>query len=537
MDRLATAHAAAFIAPLCLTLAPAAHAQLSHSITYGEQWNERHGHAIANVGDLDFDGRDHLVVGSPRWDIGVTFSAGRVYAYAEVGNNGPIYTIDGTQNGAQFGHAICGAGDINGDGAADFAVGSPFWNTATLVDASKIETFSGTTGSLIRTVTGTAANEQFGLVLAAVGDLDGDGDSEILAGEPSPSQVKIFDAKCHLLATLFRGGDLRFGTSVSRTGDIDGDGVDEFLVGEPNYDTLFPFHLDLGRVVIYSGATQTYLDQVTGAVDFEHFGESCAATGDIDQDGIDDFMGGTTQDNTNGPEAGKVLLLSGANRARITTKYGASRYVHLGHALVGIGDMDRDGIPEFAASELDGGANPGAFGTGMLYIWSGADFHELWSFAGWSDNVSKSEELGYALAAGDWNGDVYGDFVWTDPLHDADFLDGAGFIERGVTISHVGCPAWTEEYGTGIAGLNGIPHLIPQNDPQVGNDFDVLVENSLGAPTIAALFLGVAPATTTFKGGTLLVDPVLTLLFPLDAAGTVLSAEIEYDVALYFAEF
>ncbi len=519
---------------LALAAAPLAHAQLAHSITYGDQYGERHGHAIANVGDLDGDGRDNLVVGSPRYDFGITFSAGRVYVYPEVGNNGPIYKLDGTQTGAQFGHAICGISDYDGDGANDFAVGSPYWNTATLTDAGKIEAFSGKTGQLLWTVTGTAANEQLGLVLASCGDLDGDGRPEFLAGEPGPSQVKIFNRGGSLLNTLFRGGDVAFGTSVSRTGDIDGDGVDEILVGEPGYDTIVPFHLDCGRVVIYSGATLGFIDHVVSTASFERSGESCAAVGDIDQDGTDDFLIGTTQADAGGnTDCGRVFGYSGATRQAFFRGYGSGAGVHMGHTMVGIPDMDRDGFPEFAATELDGGA----LGTGAIHVWSGKDFHELWSFEGWSDSTSTSEQLGYALAAGDWNGDEYGDFVWTDPLHDSNFLDGAGFIERGVTIAHLGCPAWTEEYGSGLAGTNGIPHLIAQDAPHVGDDLNVFVENSLGAPTIAALFLGVDPATTPFKGGTLLVDPALTLIFPLDAAGTLLTGDIEYDASLYFAEF
>lgn len=180
-------------APFLLLLAPAAQAQLSHSITYGEQWSERHGHAIANVGDLDGDGRDNLVVGSPRWDIGITFSAGRIYVYPEVGNNGPLYTLDGTQTGAQFGHAICGVGDVDGDGAGDFVVGSPYWNTATLTDAGKLELFSGATGALLRTVSGGQPNAALGSLLEATDDLNGDGVLEWIAQAASPPRHELRD--------------------------------------------------------------------------------------------------------------------------------------------------------------------------------------------------------------------------------------------------------------------------------------------------------------------------------------------------------
>ena len=89
-----------------------------------------------------------------------------------------------------------------------------------------------------------------------------------------------------------------------------------------------------------------------------------------------------------------------------------------------------------------------------------------------------------------------------------------------------------------LAGKNGIPQLTPQDVAQPGLTFDVQVDNSLGANTIALLLVGTQAAANPYKGGTILVNADITAtLFPLDAAGMLLSEDVPYDASLYFADF
>jgi hypothetical protein len=90
----------------------------------GESLGSQFGYSLAS-GDFNGDGISDLLVGAPGFDR----SRGRVYLY--LGKGGPglegsarrIYS--GEKQGDYFGQGLANAGDVNGDGIDDFAVGAP----------------------------------------------------------------------------------------------------------------------------------------------------------------------------------------------------------------------------------------------------------------------------------------------------------------------------------------------------------------------------------------------------------------------------
>ena len=101
---------------------------------YGEKPSdfsgELYGYSVAGAGDLNGDGFADLIVGSP----GFRRSTGRIYVYHGhrfrsygAGGNNEIpfsrYSIQGRFEGTNLGRSIASAGDINGDGFADFMAG------------------------------------------------------------------------------------------------------------------------------------------------------------------------------------------------------------------------------------------------------------------------------------------------------------------------------------------------------------------------------------------------------------------------------
>src|SRR5207249_7819180 len=86
------------------------------------------GFAVANAGDVNHDGREDVIIGAPTYSNGQA-QEGAAYLYLGSASGlqaSPAWTVEGNTGGIQFGYAVCGAGDVNGDGYPDLAVGAPF---------------------------------------------------------------------------------------------------------------------------------------------------------------------------------------------------------------------------------------------------------------------------------------------------------------------------------------------------------------------------------------------------------------------------
>jgi len=173
----------------------------------------------------------------------------------------------------RFGHALAWVEDIDGDGAAELAIGAP----DALDQRGALYVFSGARRTLIRSWTGEAPGALFGSCLSSDHDLSGDGVRDLVVGAPglerrdSNRSVVVLDPKSG--AVLLRiefgvtcyGADpapdgLRFGgrwhpmdyASVWRvaTAQLDGDGLPEIVVGAPQWGP----HRRLGTLYAVSGA-------------------------------------------------------------------------------------------------------------------------------------------------------------------------------------------------------------------------------------------------------------------------------------------
>jgi FG-GAP repeat len=158
--------------------------------------------------DFNGDGRDDLAVGAPNEDIGSIESAGAVNVLyggagglSATGNqfwrqNSPG-VLGASEAFESFGYALA-AGDFNGDGSDDLAVGAPIEGVGGVSHAGAVNVLYGGAGGL--SATGNQAWDQnspgvldvaqtpdhFGLALAA-GDLNGDGRDDLAVGAPEES--------------------------------------------------------------------------------------------------------------------------------------------------------------------------------------------------------------------------------------------------------------------------------------------------------------------------------------------------------------
>jgi hypothetical protein len=517
--------------PLALIpcLAAPARAQLFHASAIGADDGE-FGHAVVSVGDLDGDGCDELAIGEPMWDSSTSVDCGRV-TILDGATGTLLRTHDGSRNTTHFGAAIAGVGDWTGDGVGDYVIGGPGLDQPT-TDVGSLQLYSGQTGNFIRLVSG-ATNELLGSAIARVADYDGDGVDELLAGVPAIGVARLYDAHFNVLLTLTGSASDEYGFAVAGLGDLDGDGVADFAVGDPGYDSLFPFKVDRGRVVLCSGATGALITSIIGLQAGDYFGRAIARLGDLDGDGVADLVVGTSEADNVGLDNGQVRLFSGATRATLFTLDGAAAGDELGYALAGLADLDHDGIDDFAISAPFGGGSD----LGLVEVRSGADAHVLWTEEGSSGFFVADEQLGRSIAAGDWNGDGVGDLAVGNPLYS--YFDFVAFAwhEPGRVSLHLGCPAWRQNYGSGLAGKNGVPTIGSFGDPGFGTTLIVSVGNSYGASTSALLLAGTSPANLPYKGGTILVNADLTsLFFTMGSFGSFFIEDVPDDPALAFVD-
>lgn len=376
---------AALLAPVATPSAQDQH----HHYTFRGSLQDDFGRAVAAAGDLDDDGRPDFVVGATQR---YTSHPGYVRAYS--GRTGAeLYEVVGAVPmdafSDRFGAALATLPDMDGDGANEIVVGAPRDDDAG-TDAGRIDLLSGATGIHLLSLTGEQAGARFGALLAAAGDVDDDGLLDLLVASPGSGRVEVISgawlseqvqsqppsgAQVLFSATGAPG----FGESVAVLEDVDGDGRPDYAVGAQDEGGV-------GVVRVYSGASQIELLSLQGSFPEDRYGRGLASAGDWNGDGRDDLGVGIPGDDTGGPNAGRLRVISGewiaatalagtpVSAEVLYEAVGATAGDGLGHHLRRVGDVDGDGVEDLAASALQG-ASVGI--PPYVSIVSGADGSEL----------------------------------------------------------------------------------------------------------------------------------------------------------------
>jgi len=217
------------------------------SMTFtGTQVGEWFGWSVDGVGDVNGDGYGDFIIGAPSGQVKPT--PGNGYAIVYSGKDGSvIYNLQGVGVQDLFGWVVSGAGDINADGTPDFIVGAYRHNSGEIDDAGMARVFSGADGSVLYTIEGTGLRENLGRNVGGAGDVNGDGFDDFLVGSPggSPTTGKLFTG----MAQLFSGCDGRLllrvsgdnlfdemGSTCTGIGDVNGDGYSDIVVGAQSAD-------------------------------------------------------------------------------------------------------------------------------------------------------------------------------------------------------------------------------------------------------------------------------------------------------------
>lgn len=335
----------------------------------GEDTYDLFGSAVSGAGDVNADGFADLVIGAHQADPGASSSTGSVYVYS--GATGLLlHQFNGTYYHQDFGEGVAGLGDFNNDGFDDILIGAAPWSYASVASAF---VYSGADGSLLLQVDAPSSSLEFGGSVAALGDLDGDSYPDFIVGAyrsySHHGTAYVYSGATGVL--LFEhqgeGASHRFGSSVSGAGDLDGDGVNDYLVGAPDADFV---PNSQGAVYAYSGATGALLYRKAEQIVIRNLGVSVAAAGDVDGDGRDDFVSGAiwSRDLFHPGKSGAALVYSGATGALICRFNGGLDFAQFGSSVAGLGDMNGDGRSEVfvgESSEYLYGANRA--GVGHLF--------------------------------------------------------------------------------------------------------------------------------------------------------------------------
>jgi hypothetical protein len=269
------------------------------------------GLSVESLGDITDDGADDFAVGSP--------GSGTVYIVAgdDDWKKAEFLSDIGTRiygAGTYLGEAMLG-GDWTGDGVADLVAGT----SQILSGPATVYVFEGPVGTADILPDDAAITIQpttlvMQLTLANAGDTDGDGTNDLAVGLPNDETthgaVQLYTSLTDKAAARFVGDSSigQLGLSMEGVGDANADGFDDLALGAPS--PLFGDHR--GTVAVENGpftGTITVLPSIwIGETGYDELGFSLAGLGDANGDGDVDLAVGAPEFRQ---DSGGVYLLSG----------------------------------------------------------------------------------------------------------------------------------------------------------------------------------------------------------------------------------
>ncbi|MBN1539559.1 MAG: FG-GAP repeat protein [Candidatus Thermoplasmatota archaeon] len=360
----------------------------------------------------------------------------------------------GEAAGYRSGNSVSGVGDVNGDGFNDFIIGA-FCDDEAGHQAGQTYLIFGKASGWTMDMNLSNADASFlgeggdtgdnsGYYVSGAGDVNGDGNDDILIGANcnddngncAGQTYLIFGKKSGWsMDTPLSGSDASFlgesssdlsPRSLSAAGDVNGDGYDDILIGVSGNGPSGQVYLIFGKASGWS------MDKDLGSVDASFIGEengdslgvSVSGAGDVNGDGYNDILIGASGNDEGGSDAGQTYLYLGRSTSwsmdmdlssADASFIGEAAGDESGYSVSGAGDVNGDGYDDLliGAYKKDGeGIDRGqtflifgkASGWAMDTDLSRSDA----SFIGERDDDCSGSPVSQA---GDVNGDGYDDIL------------------------------------------------------------------------------------------------------------------------------
>lgn len=367
------------------------------------------GAAVAAVGDVNGDGYPDFAAGGYGWRNAAGTEVGRAVVYSGKTFT-PIFQFTGTTSGEWFGYSLAGTGDVNADGVPDLAVGAPKFDFGGLSNSGQVRVFSGKTGAQLQALGGKVVGDSFGWSVVGAGDIDGDGYSDLAIGAPlddtqghDAGSVRLISSKVWTTPHTFFGpiADGQFGTSLTFVGLVDNDAAPDVGAGIPYLDTATASNA--GGAVLLSTAKKLTIATFFGKATNDYFGTAVCGPGDLDGDGTPDLLVGAPNVEAGATNNGQVTAFSSKTGAAIyaNAPSGAVSGVYFGMSIGAIGDVDGDSRPDFVVG------SPGTTNSESVRRFSGKSGSEILP----ADTASSCEFGASVAGVGDLDFDGFEDHI------------------------------------------------------------------------------------------------------------------------------
>jgi FG-GAP repeat len=291
--------------------------------------------------------------------------------------------VPGTaETGDQFGYATA-SGDFNGDGFTDLAVGAPGEDVGSDTDGGAVTILWGSAGGLTGGTTladpAPSSHDRWGATLAA-GDFDGDGRADLAVGSSAATIYVYRDGitasgasgvRSTVKAPVIGGGDA--GPLNLTSGDVNGDGkvdlvVDGFDVNDPDGTNANYYLPGSATGLTATGAVKLPAGIITGVGDVNGDGYGDVVVGVLWDSGVPGAVKGgkvaVVYGNASGPDGGTTSITQDSGSVPGSSESGDE----FGYDLT-LGDINGDGYQDLAvgAATEDLGSAENAGAVTVLY--------------------------------------------------------------------------------------------------------------------------------------------------------------------------